>query len=108
MKNNQYPIKKILGYILSISSILFICIIFYKLHSKDLKINSHQQNQIYSNSYSTEMTSHSVNNTCEIVISEKDDDYIKALQTDFPNCKIIEKNDLFQFDLINYLSNLFN
>jgi len=54
------------------------------------------------------MTSHSVNNTCEIVISEKDDDYIKALQTDFPNCKIIEKNDLFQFDLINYLSNLFN
>lgn len=107
MKNYQYTIKKILGYILSISSILFLFIVFYQLISKDIKINTYQQNQVYSNSYSAEMTNHSINNTCEIVISEKDEDYIKALQIDFPNCKIIEKSNLFQFDLINYLSNLF-
>lgn len=108
MKNKHHPIKKILGYSLSISSILFLFIIFYQLLSKQLIINSPQQAQIYSNSYSAEMTKHSVNNTCEIVIAEKDEEYIKALQADFPDCKIIEKSNLFQFDLINYLSNLFD
>lgn len=108
MKNNQYLIKQIITYLLATSSSLFLFIIFYQLLFKDITLNPYQKNHLYSNSYSVEITPHSTINKCEIVITEKDEDYIKALQSDFPKCKIIEKNNLFQFDLINYISNLFN
>lgn len=107
MKNKQYLIKQITTYILAIISIVFLFIIFYQLIFRDLKLNNYPEINLNSNSYLADIKNHSINNTCEIVIAEKNDNHIKNLKSNFPQCKVIEKNKLFEFDLINYLSNLF-
>lgn len=48
-----------------------------------------------------------VSQKCEIVIESNDANYINQLKQNHPNCKIIKKSKLYDFNLINQLLNFF-
>ena len=116
MKNKTYrPTKKIIGLILftiSIFSLIFFLRLLF-IHS-----NQNTENITYievnpselSSSYSPEslIKFQSIIERCEIIVNNPDQDYLQSLQLNYPHCKIIQKNNIYQFDLINYLLNLFN
>ncbi len=51
--------------------------------------------------------SHIVTQKCEIVIEANESNYVNQLKQNYPNCKIIEKSQLYNFNLINQLLNFF-
>jgi len=116
MKNITYrPTKKIIGLILFIFGI-FSLIFFLRLLS--IHSNRNTGNIAYievkptelPSSYSPEFSVNfqSILERCEIIVDEPDQDYLHSLQLNYPHCKIIQKSNIYQFDLINYLLNLFN
>ena len=52
--------------------------------------------------------SQTVTEKCEIIITSDDEDYINQLKLNYPNCKIIKKSKLYQFNLIYQLLHFFD
>ncbi|HAX73036.1 MAG TPA: hypothetical protein DCY20_05880 [Firmicutes bacterium] len=42
-------------------------------------------------------------NTCKIIITQNDHQHIKELKQIYPDCKIIQKENLYKYDMINKL-----
>lgn len=52
--------------------------------------------------------SHPISDKCEIIVTSKNEDYLKDLIHTYPNCKVINKSELYKFNLIHQLLLLFD
>ena len=106
MKNRSYDTTKRIFYILISIVFIFASMLGFHLLSPSRveipSILSRHQSQ------TTGLISTGITEHCEIIVNEPTEEYLQTLHLTYPHCKIIQKQNIYQFDLINYLLDFLN
>lgn len=106
MKNRSYDTTKKIFYILITIVFIFTSMLgFHSLSPSKIEIPSILSRY---QSQTTGLISTGITEHCEIIVNEATEEYLQTLRFTYPHCKIIQKQNIYQFDLISYLLNFLN
>lgn len=106
MKNRGYYSTKKIFYVLITIMFIFVLMIgvnLFSLSGSEIPLTFSKYR-----SQTAALMNTGVTERCEIIVDQPTEEYLQVLNVTYPHCKIIQKQNLYQFDLINYLLNFFN